>query len=176
MKKLRHHRERCLKETYKGIYWKDMLCISLSTRMYPPCKRWYLSKLQFFRWGTILAVFWTSAKTLIHQCLPKSVLSRCSPTVAKWSWGQVTGFCWFHSPYWGLLAYYLMCMWTRLLLGSWVFGAESHSFHGGTFVHGWVPVIKRGTKRRDTLCHHDTDVTLVCEYKRLGKKGKHESR
>lgn len=106
----------------------------------PPCKRQCLFKLQFFRWGSILAVFWTTTKALIHQCLLKSVLSRCSLTVAKWSWGQVTAFCWFHSPHQGLPAYYLMCRWTRFLLG--LYGAESHNFHKGTFVMGGCQLLK----------------------------------
>lgn len=163
MKKIRHHRERILRKRHVNgsIENMHMLCILLSTRMCSPCKRQHLSKLQFFRWGTILAAFWTSAKALIHQCLLKSVLFRCSPTVAKWNWGQVTGFRRFHSPHWGLSAHYLVCRWTSCRPGLLLFGAESHSFHRGTFVHRCVPVIKRGTKGRDILCHHDTDVTLV---------------
>ena len=39
--------------------------------------------------------------SLICGCLPKSVLSRFSPTMAKsgWGWGWFTCSCWFHSLY-----------------------------------------------------------------------------
>lgn len=41
------------------------------------------------------------------------------------------------------------------------YGAGSHYSHGGTFVHGRMPIrcLKRETKRRDILHHHDADVT-----------------
>lgn len=46
--------------------------------------------------------------SLTHGCLPRSALFRFFPTMTERSWGQFTQFCWLHSQYRDLSAYFLM--------------------------------------------------------------------
>ena len=105
----------------------------------PMCPNYFSApteKLLFGIFGTSYLETWTCTKPLVYGWLPKSVLSRCSLTVAKRSWN--------HS--WAIIiesaARMEVCLPITLCTGGQGFSrsfgvdAGSPNFDKGIFVHG----------------------------------------
>ena len=86
---------------------------------------------------TSLLQNWTFTKAFPSGWTSKMVFSRSFQTTAKWSWSRCVGYCEVYGQNWSLYTYYPVHMWARHL-NPLVYGAETHSSHESTFVHGWM--------------------------------------